>query len=191
MAQHIDSVAGSSIPKVSKQAFLAGVKQGDLVFCSGQAALSKGIEDVTKSPFSHVLMVWRPWESSSWLTLESTDDKGVHVGMFSDYVNSYDGDLVLTRRPALTPGQIAAQLNVGFTLLDDTYDYAEEGSIVARKLLKFLPDIKPKKELYCSGLQQAVALHTIPFKTYDIDWNTPEQDYIDQSVVALAVLLKS
>lgn len=191
MATHIDSVGGSTIPKVSKDAFVAQVRQGDLVFCSGQAKVSKGIEGLTGSPFSHVLMVWRPWVSSPWLTLESTDDKGVHVGMFSDYVDKYDGDLVLTRRDALTQSQIVTQLNAGFALLDDSYDYAEEASIAARKLLKFLPDIKPAKELYCSGLQQAIAAYTIPFKTYDSDWNTPEQDYIDPSVTVLAALLKS
>jgi hypothetical protein len=190
MAQNIQSVASSDIPKLAKADFIAAVRQGDLVFCSGQAVVSKGIEGVTGSPFSHVLMVWRPWVSSPWLTLESTDTKGVHVGMFGDYVDGYDGDLVLTRRPALTAEQIEEQLNVGFTLLDDSYDYVEEGSIVARKLLKFLPDIKPAKELYCSGLQQAIAMNTVPFKTYGSDWNTPEQDYIDSSVIPIAALVR-
>jgi hypothetical protein len=193
MATHIDSVAGSNIPKVSKREFYASLRGGDLVFCSGAELLSKGIEGVTASPFSHVLMVWLPWPTCpEWLTLESTDDKGVHVGRFADYTDDYNGDVVLCRRPALTQAQIVQQLNVGFTLLDDNYDFVEEGSILVRKIptLSKLPAIKPSKELYCSGLQQAIAADTIPFKTYDSDWNTPEQDFIDPSVEAVCCLLK-
>ena len=190
MAKHIESVVNSNLTKVTASEFLSELKQGDLVFCSGQEVLSKGIELVTGSPFSHVLMVWRPWDSSEWLTLESTDNKGVHLGIFADYVNSYNGNLVLGRRPSLTDSQITQQLNTGFTLLDYSYDYAEEGSIVARKLLRFLPVIKPKKELYCSGLQQAIGMNTIPFKTYGPDWDTPEQIFIDDSVESVVALIR-
>jgi hypothetical protein len=192
MATHIKSVAGSELPKVSKADLYSTLLVGDLVFCSGQADISKGIEGVTSSPFSHVLKVWLPWPTCpEWLTLESTDDKGVHVGRFGDYVDTYDGNLVLARRPALTQAQILQELNTGFALLDDKYDFIEEGSMAVRKLKLFskLPDIKPAKELFCSGLQQAIAENTIPYKTYDADWNTPEQIYIDPSVAALAALI--
>jgi len=192
MAQHIDSVVVSTIPKVDKATFYEQCRGGDLVFCSGQAKISKAIEGVSKSPFSHVLMIWIPPWSTQWLTLESTDDKGVHVGKFSDYVDKYDGPLVLCRRPALTLDQIEEQLNIGFSLLDDKYDYAEEGSIALRKIkwLSKLPDIKPKTELYCSGLMQAISISTLPYKTYDVDWNTPEKDFIDSTVETVCALMR-
>lgn len=193
MAPHIQSVASSDIPKVSKGDFYAALRGGDLVFCSGKESISKAIEGVTGSPFSHVLMVWLPWAGCpEWLTLESTDDKGVHVGRLGDYVDTYDGDLVLTRRGDLTQEQIVQQLNTGFALLDDRYDFIEEGSIAVRKMRLFsrLPDVKPAKELYCSGLIQAISLTTLPFKTYDDDWNSPEQNYIDPSVYAICAIMR-
>jgi hypothetical protein len=195
MATHIDSVRGSAIPKVDKATLYSMCKGGDLVFCWGSARISKAIEAVAGGP-SHVLMIWTPWPGAPWMTLEATfpsateSKSGVHLGLFSDYVDGYDGDLVLCRRPGLTQQQILDELNVGFTLLDDNYDWQEEVSIAARKLIPFAPVIKPKNELYCSGLQEAIAVNTIPFKTYGPDWNTPEQDFIDPSVETVCALLQ-
>lgn len=190
MAQHIESVRNSDIPKVDKATLYSMCKGGDLVFCWGNELIGKGIEAVAGGP-SHVLKIWIPPWSDQWLTLESTAERGVHVGKFSDYVDNYDGDIVLCRRPALTQAQIFAELNLGFALLDDNYDFIEEASIAVRKLSLFskLPTIKPKDELYCSGLQQAISVNTIPFATYGVDWNTPEQDFIDPSVETVCALL--
>lgn len=193
MATHIDSVRSSALPKVDKAALYAMCQGGDHVLCSGRNAIQAGIEGVCDSPFSHELMLWMPPWATQWLTLESTAEKGVHVGRFSDYVDSYGGDLVLCRRPALTETQIFAQLNLGFALLDDNYDFIEEASMAVRKwsLFSKLPTIKPKDELFCSALMQAISVTTLPYATYGPDWNTPEQNYIDASVDALCAFLGS
>lgn len=194
MAQHIDSVRASDIPKVDKATLYSLCKGGDLVVCWGNARISKAIEAVAGGP-SHILKIWTPWPGAPWLTLEATfpsstqSKSGVHIGLFSDYVDSYCGDLVLCRRPALTQAQIFEELNAGFALLDDNYNWREEVSIACRKLIPFAPVIKPVNELYCSGLQQAIAEKTIPFATHGPDWNTPEQDFTDPSVVAICALL--
>lgn len=164
------------------------------MFCWGNTKVSKIIEDLSGGP-SHVLKIWLPWPTSPWLTLEATfpskdseSNGGVHIGMFSDYVDGYAGDLVLCRR-SLTEDQIQQELNFGFSLLDYDYNWKEEVSIAFRKLIPFAPVVKPKKELYCSGLQQVIAEKTIPFKTYGPDWNTPEQDFIDPTVTPVCALL--
>lgn len=77
MAQHIESVKSSGIEQVTKTEFYAALRGGDLIFCSGSYAISRGIEAVTGSPFSHVLMAWLPYRANEWLTLESTAHKGV------------------------------------------------------------------------------------------------------------------
>lgn len=194
MADHIVSVADSSIRKVDRQTLLSLCEQGDLVFCWGSEKISEIIEKVSGGP-SHVLMIWKPWFSSPWLTIEatfpsSTESKsGVHVGLFEDYVYSYPGSLVLCRRPALTGHEIQLEIEKGLSLLDDNYNWKTEISIVARKLLPFLPPIEEKNELYCSGLQEVMAEHTVPFKKYGVDPNTPEQDFEDTSVVVVAALV--
>jgi hypothetical protein len=77
MAIHIDNVKSSGIRQVNKSQFYAQLEWGDLVFCSGREAISEEIEDVTHSPFSHVLMAWLPAGATQWLTLESTFHRGV------------------------------------------------------------------------------------------------------------------
>ena len=85
MAEHIASVASSSIPKVDATAFLARCNKAILSFARepmefrnrsrrrrlAVLACLDGVEALGFSP---------------WLTLEATIDKGVHVGLLSDYV---------------------------------------------------------------------------------------------------------
>lgn len=189
MAQHIDSIATCSLPKVTRSQFYKELRGGDLIFCSGRETISRGIELVTASPFSHVLMIWTIDGGKQWLTLESTIAKGVHVGLLADYVDGYNGDLVLARRTSLSYDAIVAQLNKGFEVLDDTYDWQQEVSIVARKLLSFLPVQQPKHEFYCSGLQYFMSLASgTPLQKPGANYPTPEDNFTDPSVEALYVL---
>jgi|GEM_PF-2343973 len=196
MAQHINSVAASGLPLVTKDAFYDSIQGGDLVFCWGSDDISKAIEDVSGGP-SHVLMVWTPWSSAPWLTLEATfpcvieSKSGVHIGLLQDYMDSYPGDMVLCRREGLTQAAIIAELNFGFMLLDDNYNWQTEISIAARKLLPFLPPVEPKNEEYCSGLQEVMGKITIPFLAHPPNPNTPEQDFTDPSVTAICGFLRS
>lgn len=192
MAAHVQSVAGAGIEQVAKGEFYARIRPGDLVFCSGRETISCAIEGLTHSPWSHVLMAWLPgsW-GSQWLTLEATFERGVHVGLLADYVDGYDGDLVAARRGCLSESQIHAELNCGLSLLDDGYDWRQELSIAARKLVKALPLIEPKKELYCSGLQYAMSLATpYPLWKPEACLPTPEDNWTDSTVEAVCALLR-
>jgi hypothetical protein len=189
MAIHINSVAGSGIRTVDKQGFYRELEWGDLIFCCGMEPVSKGIEQVTHSPFSHVLMVWLPSGATQWLTLESTFNKGVHVGKLSDYVDTYDGDLVMARRPALTASEKMAALNAGFNVLEDAYDWQQEVAIVAHKLVKAFPVQKPKKEYYCSGLQWLMSTATpYPLQMPGPNLPTPEDNWTDPSVIPICAM---
>ena len=198
MAQHIDSVATSGLPLVTKDAFYDAIQGGDLVFCWGSEAISKAIEGVSGGP-SHVLMVWTPWANAPWLTLEATfpsktvqSASGVHIGLFQDYMDQYTGDMVLCRREGLTPSNIVAELNAGFMLLDDNYNWKTDVSIAARKLLPFLPPVEISNEMYCSGLQEVMGKSSpIPFQVYPPNPNTPEQDFTDPSVTAICGILQA
>lgn len=190
MAMHINSVDSSGIVAVSKAQFYSLMRPGDMLYCSGDADVSNVIKWETKSPWSHVLAIWSPgsW-GKFWLTLEATISKGVHVGVLSDYIDGYQGELVLARRPKLTTIEIQAQFNAGLALLDDGYDWEQEVSIAARKLLKALPLIKPKGDLYCSGLMYMMSLVTpYPLKKPLANFPTPEDNWTDPSVVPVAIL---
>ena len=181
------------VPKVSRAEFIATLQPGDAVYCWGNEAISKAIEKVSGGP-SHVLTAWHPWESAPWLTLEATfpdlsneGDSGVHAGLLlQDYVNAYDGNLVLTRRQ-VTPSQIETELNTGLLLLGLSYNWKTEVSIAARKVLPFLPPIEENRQLYCSGLRQKMCLLTVPYDVPGPDPATPEQCYTDVSTEALCI----
>ncbi len=193
MARHIQSLDGSGITAVTKGELYKQVRPGYLLFCSGGGAISRTIEEVTVSPWSHVVMVWLAggW-CTQWLTLEATFSKGVHVGLLSDYVDHYNGNLALVSRPCLSAPMIQAELDRGLSLLDDCYDWRQEVSIAARKLVKSLPLIEPKKEFYCSGLQYAMSLATPhPLQRPLASFPTPEDNWTDPSVEPICSLFKS
>lgn len=186
MAQHIDSVASSNIPKVTQEQFYKELLPGDLVFCWGNPAISKGIEKFTGGP-SHVLKTWLPWSTGPWLTFEAEYGLGVRFGKFSDYMK-YQGDIVLCRRP-LSLEQVEAELVFASTLLDEKYDTIEFFSLVARRFSTKFPLIQPSNELFCSGAQQAVAAYSVPFDVPDRPWATPEQLFTETSVTPICALL--
>lgn len=190
MAIHVNSVEASDLPRSSKDDFYSLLMGGDLVFCSGRDAVSIGIERMTGSPFSHVLMAWLPAQATQWLTLEATLNRGVHVGRLSDYVEGYNGDLVLARRPILSDGEKIAELNAGFAVLEDSYDWQQEVSIVARKLIAALPVIRPNHRYYCSGLMYLMSIASgHPLQKPRANLPTPEDNWTDASVVPVCAML--
>lgn len=189
MAKHIDNVESSGICQVGKASFYEQLEWGDLIFCCGQERISKEIEAITRSPFSHVLMAWLPGGATQWLTLESTFHRGVHVGRLSDYVDAYDGDLVMTRRPVLTSAEKMSALNVGLSVLGDAYDWQQEVSLAAHELIHALPIDRPQKEFYCSGLQYFMSLATpYPLRRPGENYPTPEDVWVDPTVIPICAL---
>ena len=189
MAIHIDSVTSSTIRQVDKFDFYEQLEWGDLIFCCGREAISKEIEAITGSPFSHVLMAWLPGGATQWLTLESTFHRGVHVGKLSDYVDDYDGDLVIARRQVLTAAEKMLALNVGLSVLDDAYDWRQEVSLAAHRVIHTLPIERPQKEFYCSGLQYFMSLATpYPLRRPGANYPTPEDLWIDPTVTPICAL---
>jgi len=192
MAIHIDSVESSDIRLVDKLDFYEQLQWGDLIFCCGQQAISRKIETITESPFSHVLMAWLPEGATQWLTLESTFRRGVHVGKLSDYVDAYDGDLVMARRQVLTASEKMSALNVGLNVLEDAYDWQQEVSIVAHRLIHALPIERPEKEFYCSGLQYFMSLATsYPLRRPGQNYPTPEDLWTDPTVIPICAMRNS
>jgi hypothetical protein len=191
MAAHISTVGGSGIEAVTKAEFYARLKSGDLLFCCGRTDISRAIEDVTHSAFSHVLMAWLPPDADAWLTIESTLQHGVHIGQMSAYVETYDGELVLARRPVLTEEDLRKARDAGLRVLDDAYDWRQEVSIVGHRLLECIPVEIPKREYYCSGLLYFMSLATrYPLQRPGVNYPTPEDLWEDPTVVPVCALRK-
>ena len=190
--KHIDSVSASDIPKLCKAQFYNSLRSGRLLFCDGQEDVSKAIEGATKSPWSHILLVWGPIAINEWLTIESTIEKGVHVGLLSDYIEGYDGDLVLCDRvdQAGELVNMATTIDAELRVLDQSYatfGLLENG---AHRLIKAIPANYNLTEKYCSGLQQyGATFSSVPFAKTD-GAATPEDLWCDPSTQAVCALLK-
>jgi hypothetical protein len=191
MAAHIASASASAIQRVSKDEFYRSVRSGDLVFCCGRAEISTAIEDFTNSPFSHVLMTWLPPDSDEWLTIESTMRHGVHVGRLSAYVDSYNGDLVLGRRPVLSEQELRKARDAGLRVLDDAYDWKQEVTLLAHRLLSCVPVEVAEDEYYCSGLQYVMSLATeFPLQRPGPNYPTPEDIWTDSTLIPVCALIR-
>jgi hypothetical protein len=190
MAAHISSVSASEIELVTEAEFYRSVRSGDLLFCCGRADISRAIEDLTNSPFSHVLMTWLPPDADAWLTIESTFQRGVHVGQLSAYVDGYEGELVLARRPVLTEVELRKARDAGLRVLNDAYDWKQELSIAGHRLLECIPVEIPEKAYYCSGLQYWMSLATRhPLQRPGLNYPTPEDVWADPTVVPVCAYL--
>lgn len=192
MATHISSADMAEITPATKAEFYCNLQSGDLVFCCGQAGVSEAIEGVTHSPFSHVLMVWLPADTDTWLTIESTFQQGVHIGRLAAYVDGYDGDLVLARRPVMTQEEIRKARTAGLGVLGDPYDWKQEVSVVGHRLLKCIPIEIPQREYYCSGLLYLMSLATkYPLQRPGQNYPTPEDLWTDPTVIPVCVLKRT
>ena len=70
-------------------------KTGDIVFCSGSYAFSGIIQNLTKSVWSHVAVVYKDEELGRVLMLEAEPQIGIRLIPLSNYLKDYKG----TRRP--------------------------------------------------------------------------------------------
>jgi hypothetical protein len=192
MAAHIQSIASSSIPKVTKQGFYAALRFGDAVMCQGNYGISKLIERQTGSCLSHILMAWLPARSSQWLTAESTQDKGVHVGLMSDYVDKYNGDIAIVRRAGLNDADHYAMLNRFYSVLECAYNSSEEVTTVLHKLMRVIPIAQPKRQLYCSQLWKFMCEETTTACGVGADGvnYTPEDAWLDGAMQPVAAYCK-
>jgi hypothetical protein len=191
MAAHIESVASSNIPKVTKTAFYAACKPGMPIFCQGKYPISLGIEKFTGSPFSHVATLFYLDAVHRWAVLEATKDHGVHIGHLDYYTDTYDGDLVLCSTPSLQSADYGSLLTAQFDLVDDAYDTGQEVSMVAHKLISAVPVKVSRKEYFCSGLYEQGRRSThLPLTYSGPGMANPEQVWCDPSIVPVCALIK-
>lgn len=154
MAEHIDSLPTSPIPRVTIEQAMALIEDGDLGFCQGQAIIGDFIEDITHSPWSHVVMLFR--RDGQLRTLESTFTAGVHVGSAQHYLEQSDGPFAIARFQGLSQPEAEKFLDKGLSLVGRHYEVMEEVAMALHRLSKEIPVHPEYKNLFCSGLIQDI-----------------------------------
>lgn len=179
--KHIDDATGLTL--CSKADFYSAMRQGQLMFCAGEYDTSKVIQRVTDSPWSHVLYVWS--EVGRWLTLEATDNRGVHVGLMTDYVDKYDGVLCLCDVGYSIVDTVKV-LSQGLSALGDGYNFGEEVQIAANRVFYCIRVTPSKTEYYCSGLQAFMSqASSHPFFVSTKRDATPEDLWVEEQTKAI------
>ncbi|MEY2864613.1 MAG: hypothetical protein RLY58_2320 [Pseudomonadota bacterium] len=120
------------LPRLDVTALLPKLRTGDLLFASGQAVLSKTIQRLTDSPWSHCAMILRVGdEVEGVFVLESHGLTGVRLSPLLSYVQggegrrAYHGRIVLARWDGLQPVHARQILNSGLMSLRQMFGYTQ------------------------------------------------------------------
>ena len=114
------------------------LETGDLLFASGNYVISKLIREFTKSPWSHVGIIFPVKSPGGALLLESVEDRGVSFLPLGRYLfnyhrgRPYNGPLVIARVRNLKKKHVDELAKFGIDKLARHYDHSEIARIVAR-----------------------------------------------------------
>jgi hypothetical protein len=157
MAEHIESKEIKALPVLQYADLRAKLKSGDILFTSGDYLISKAIQKMTGSPWSHVGIVFRLDSIDRMLLLESVEDMGVRFAPLSKYLNDYEdgkpykGRAVLARCADVTLETVVGLSTFGIDELTQPYDKDEIAKIMARITLG-IGKKERDREYICSEL---------------------------------------
>lgn len=157
MATHIESKDIKTLPVTPYQDIRAKLKSGDLLFTSGDYLVSKAIQKVSGSPWSHVGIVFKLDSIGRMLLLESVEDMGVRFAPLSKYINDYEdgkpykGRVILGRCTGVNTDIVAGLAKFGIDELTRPYDKDEIAKIMARVVLG-IGKKERDREYICSEL---------------------------------------
>lgn len=157
MAAHFDSATLKSLPIKQYASIRPTLKSGDLFFASGDYAISKTIQMVTKSPWSHVGVILRWTEFNRVLLLESVEDMGVRIAPVSKYLTDYGngkpykGRIAFARFADMKPAILDGVTQFGLDELTRPYDQGEIVKIATRVALGLGKKVRDR-EYICSEL---------------------------------------
>ncbi|WP_347549004.1 YiiX/YebB-like N1pC/P60 family cysteine hydrolase [Pseudalkalibacillus hwajinpoensis] len=173
------------------------IQTGDLLLCSGSYPVSKIIQKVSNSHFSHVALLFR-WVDRIML-FESVESYGVRMvplsHYFNDYRNSgsaYVGDLYLSRHAKvqhLTSSKLNDMLRRGADLTGKMYDIEEILKILASVVIDDLKSIPNDRYICSEFIQECFQKAGISFSDDGRGFIYPQHIASDPNVHPLAKLV--
>lgn len=195
MADHVENKDIKALPVLPYDDLRAKLKSGDLLFTSGDYLVSKAIQKVTGSPWSHVGIVFRLDAIDRILLLESVEDMGVRFAPLSKYLNDYEdgkpykGRAVLARCKDVTSGTVAGISTFGIDELTQPYDKDEIAKILARITLG-IGKKERDREYICSELVYECFAHAGKgFAFNPKGFISPEDVWLDTKVSLVGRIL--
>ena len=195
MAAHIESKEIKALPVIPYPELRARLKSGDLLFASGDYLVSRAIEQVTNSPWSHVGIVFRLDSIGRVLLLESVEDMGVRFAPLSKYLGDYEdgrpykGRVVLARCKDVDKDIVAGLAKFGIDELTRPYDKDEIAKILARIALGMGRKARDR-EYICSELVfECFASAGREFGYDERGFVSPENIWLDENVSLVGRIL--
>lgn len=188
MAAHIENKEIKALPVLPYKEVRAKLKSGDILFTSGDYLISKAIQKMTGSPWSHVGIVLRLDAIGRVLLLESVEDMGVRFAPLSKYLNDYEdgkpykGRAVLARCKDVTSETIKGLSTFGIDELTQPYDKDEIAKIMARITLG-IGRKERDREYICSELVYECFAHAGKEFVYNSKgFISPEDIWVDEKL---------
>jgi len=192
MAKHLDPAELNRLSVERYKDVRLRLRSGDLLFASGDYFVSKAIQKLTGSPWSHVGILFRVDSIDRVLLLESVEDMGVRFAPVSKYIHDYEdgspyrGAIVVARSAAVSKDILVKLAQFGTDELTRPYDRDEIAKIVARIAIG-RGRAKRDREYICSEL----VFECFRAAGYDFAYNakgfvSPEDIWVDSEVSLLA-----
>lgn len=195
MATRIESKEIKALPVISYQDIRAKLKSGDLFFTSGDYLVSRAIQKVTDSPWSHVGIVFRLDSIDRMLLLESVEDMGVRFAPLSKYLSDYEngkpykGRAILARCKDIDAHIVEGLAKFGIDELTRPYDKDETAKILARVTLG-IGKKERDKEYICSELvYECFSNAGREFEYDERGFISPENIWLDEKVSLVGRIL--
>lgn len=195
MAAHIESKEIKALPVLPYLDVRAKLKSGDILFTSGDYLISKAIQKMTESPWSHVGIVFRLDSIDRILLLESVEDMGVRFAPLSKYLKDYEngkpykGQAVLARCKDMTSETIGVLSTFGIDELTQPYDKDEIAKIMARITLG-IGRKERDREYICSELvYECFARAGKEFAFNPKGFISPEDIWVDEKLSLIGRVL--
>ncbi len=195
MADHLESKDIKALPVLPYAELRAKLKSGDILFASGDYLVSRAIQKVTGSPWSHVGIVFRIDSIDRMLLLESVEDMGVRFAPLSKYLDDYEdgkpyrGRVVLARCKDVNAQMVTGVSIFGIDELTQPYDKDEVARILARITLG-LGKKEKDREYICSELVYECFSHAGKEFAYNAKgFVSPEDVWLDETLSLVGRIL--
>ena len=165
------------------------LKTGDIVFCSGSYTFSGIIQNLTKSVWSHVAVVYKDEELGRVMMLEAEPQIGIRLIPLSTYLHDYKGSKrpykgqmgIARLRQDLPKEQMNRGISFGLDALTRPYDNYEIFRIMMRILFR-ITKRERNRSYICSELVRDVFAKAGVIIQYKDTYISPNHIWTDERV---------
>lgn len=189
MAEAITKAELKKLPIIPYDKIRPFLKTGDLFFSSGSYLFSGAIQNLTKSVWSHVAVVYVDQELGRVMLLEAEPYIGIRLIPLSKYIKDYNGKrrpykgqiVVAQLKEPIPQENLNRGISFGLDELTRPYDNYEIARIMVRILLRI--SRREKNRAYiCSELVRDILAKSGVVIHYNDTYISPEEVYKDHRI---------